>query len=226
MKNHKEDCQCSVCKNIREGINSHKINCSCFICKSKRGEYKGENHPNYGKIVSNKTRKLHSIALKGKTLSEIGHKSDCQCCFCKMKRGEKKRETHPRFKDGRTLKDSFGNPINDFGVKWIEDERKRKKLQIKRRRFLGGKFSLKEVQEIYEENIKKYGTLTCIYCLNPIEFGKDTLEHKLPLSRGGTNDKENLAIACSKCNFNKGKKTEEEYRDFINKKEVNRKEGD
>ena len=75
----------------------------------------------------------------------------------------------------------------------------------------GGKLTIQTLQQVYEDNIKRFGTLTCIYCLKPIEFGKDTLEHKIPLCRGGTNNYENLAIACKSCNskrinFNKGGK--------------------
>ena len=74
-----------------------------------------------------------------------------------------------------------------------------------------GRLYKKIIQEVYEENIKLYGTLTCIYCLKKIEFGKDTLEHKIPVSRGGTNKKSNLAIVCKKCNCSKNNKTVEEY---------------
>lgn len=79
----------------------------------------------------------------------------------------------------------------------------------------GGELSVKTIQEVYEDNIKRYGTLTCIYCFNPILFGKDTLEHKQPLSKGGTNEKVNLAIACKRCNCKKHTKTEEEFRKVI-----------
>lgn len=63
-----------------------------------------------------------------------------------------------------------------------------------------GKLSVGDIQAVYEENIKEFGTLTCIYCLNPITFGNDSLEHIIPLSRGGRNDRDNLAIACLTCN--------------------------
>lgn len=78
-----------------------------------------------------------------------------------------------------------------------------------------GKLTVKTLQEVYEANIKKYGTLTCYLCLEPIEFKKDHLEHKIPLSRGGTNRKENLDIACNKCNLSKKNKTESEYKDWL-----------
>lgn len=79
----------------------------------------------------------------------------------------------------------------------------------------GGPLTIQTIQLVYEDNIKHYGTLTCIYCINPITFGKDTLEHKQPLSRGGTNEYKNLGIACARCNSSKRNKTEEEYRKTI-----------
>jgi 5-methylcytosine-specific restriction endonuclease McrA len=75
----------------------------------------------------------------------------------------------------------------------------------------GGELSISTVRQVYEENIKKYGTLTCYLCKNPISFGADHLEHKIPLSRGGTNIRENLDIAHKSCNSKKGRKTEKEY---------------
>jgi len=89
--------------------------------------------------------------------------------------------------------------------------KKRHQTRTKRLK-AAGKLSIKTVQLVYEDNIKKYGTLTCIYCLEPILFGVDTLEHKIPLSRGGLNLYENLAVACKRCNSRKRSKTEEEYR--------------
>jgi len=74
------------------------------------------------------------------------------------------------------------------------------------------------IQLVYEDNIKRYGTLTCYLCLLPIPFGKDHLEHKTPLSRGGNNKYRNLAVACETCNCKKNRKTEVEYRKEINVK--------
>lgn len=70
-------------------------------------------------------------------------------------------------------------------------------------------------QLVYEDNIKKYGTLTCYLCLKPIEFGNDHLEHKTPLCRGGTSFYNNLEVSCNKCNRKKGRKTEEEFRQLL-----------
>jgi len=57
----------------------------------------------------------------------------------------------------------------------------------------------------------KYGTLTCVLCDKPIKFSDDSLEHLTPLSRGGTNNYDNLGIAHKKCNYKKHTMTLEEW---------------
>ena len=89
----------------------------------------------------------------------------------------------------------------------------KKKNKIKRRGF--GFISSKAIQMVYEDNIKKHGTLTCYLCLLPIEFGQDSLEHKTPLTRGGTNEYNNLDVSHRSCNSKKCNKTEKEYRAYV-----------
>jgi len=79
------------------------------------------------------------------------------------------------------------------------------------RRLLNGKMSGETIKLVYEDNIKRFGSLTCYLCLRPISPGKDELEHKTPLSRGGTNEFKNLAVACKSCNCRKHDKTVEEF---------------
>ena len=102
---------------------------------------------------------------------------------------------------------------------WWNNHREKARLYRKKskalRRMRTKGLSLKVIQSIYEENIKQYGTLTCYLCLEPIKFGNDTLEHKIPLSRGGSHSKENLTIACMECNRKKNALTEIEYKEKI-----------
>lgn len=74
-----------------------------------------------------------------------------------------------------------------------------------------GTIKLSIVQMVYEDSIKKWGTLTCYLCEEPIDFGMDSLDHKIPASRGGTNDYSNLGVVHLKCNRMKINKTVEEY---------------
>lgn len=68
-----------------------------------------------------------------------------------------------------------------------------------------------DIQFVYELNIKAHGTLTCYLCIKPIIFGDDHLEHKIPISRGGSNHRDNLDVAHKRCNLIKHDKTYEEF---------------
>jgi hypothetical protein len=47
------------------------------------------------------------------------------------------------------------------------------------------------------------GTVCCPYCLRPISESETTIDHIVPRSRGGNNDKSNKIAACSECNSRK-----------------------
>jgi len=105
-------------------------------------------------------------------------------------------------------------------VKTPEEKKENKRIHRKIRKYRqsgAGVLTKKIIQLVYEDNIKKYGTLTCYICLENIEFGEDNLEHKVPLFRGGTNEYHNLGVACQSCNFKKSTKTYEEYMAIQNK---------
>lgn len=46
----------------------------------------------------------------------------------------------------------------------------------------------------------------CSYCGIEIDFKSSVIDHIIPLSKGGTNDEENLTISCKKCNILKADK--------------------
>ena len=64
------------------------------------------------------------------------------------------------------------------------------------------------------------GRVQCYYCGRHFEIAEVHIEHKLPVAKGGTNRRSNLALACGGCNLRKGRKTEEQFR-----KELDRDEG-
>ena len=75
--------------------------------------------------------------------------------------------------------------------------------------------TLDVIQQVYDENvIENDGVLKCVYCNKALELNEGTLEHKQPVSRNGTNKRENLAIACVSCNCTKGNKTEKEFLEY------------
>lgn len=52
----------------------------------------------------------------------------------------------------------------------------------------------------------------CCYCERPMRSRDKTLDHVIPLSRGGMHSIHNAAIACHSCNTGKGGRTPEEWR--------------
>ena len=89
----------------------------------------------------------------------------------------------------------------------LEKVRMMKRVYSAKRRCLIGNINRKILQEVYEENILKYDTLTCYLCKKPINFGDDSIDHIIPVSKGGSNDKENLNIAHLTCNMRKSAKS-------------------
>lgn len=55
----------------------------------------------------------------------------------------------------------------------------------------------------------------CYYCGVPLTQSTRTIDHVLPLSRGGTNSKENKVLCCRRCNISKMDMTEEEFYKYI-----------
>ena len=73
----------------------------------------------------------------------------------------------------------------------------------------GGKYTGEQLNELFEKQDGK-----CFYCGDLIysSFNKELhVDHKNPLTRGGTNDISNIALACSKCNLSKHVQTAEEF---------------
>lgn len=98
--------------------------------------------------------------------------------------------------------------------KWIKSNPEKMRFIVKQgtiKRRTNERLPTKYIQAIYEENIKKYGTLTCELCRMPIEFGLDSIDHNMPISRGGGNEQENLQVLHRSCNAKKYTKTNMEY---------------
>lgn len=57
----------------------------------------------------------------------------------------------------------------------------------------------------------------CYLCRKVLTAANVVVEHRLPLSRGGSNWISNLAPSCKTCNQRKHNKTEREYKDYLRK---------
>jgi 5-methylcytosine-specific restriction endonuclease McrA len=51
----------------------------------------------------------------------------------------------------------------------------------------------------------------CFYCRCKLKLSKATIDHRIPIIKGGDDREENLVIACFNCNNDKGAFTDHEY---------------
>ena len=96
--------------------------------------------------------------------------------------------------------------------KYAIDPSDRKAAFHKRRamkKSAGGTFTKKDVQALYSAQ----GGL-CFYCPTSLEGGYH-VDHKTPLSRGGSNNAENIALSCASCNLRKHARTAEEFKELL-----------
>lgn len=102
-------------------------------------------------------------------------------------------------------------------IKAIErQERVAKRKYEKRLRYLEESPAIRSASRPLKEHLiaelsEDGESLVCFYCEQTITIGESHLEHKRPISRGGTNWRGNLALSCASCNLRKGRKTHEEF---------------
>lgn len=71
------------------------------------------------------------------------------------------------------------------------------------------KISAESIKLLYEINNK------CFYCSVSLSKDQIVFDHKIPLSRNGSHDIENLCICCQDCNQLKSSRTDKEFLVFI-----------
>lgn len=105
---------------------------------------------------------------------------------------------------------SFRHSVIEYIKKWQAENNHRIRVYSARRRAkdvgADGDFTADDVKQLLEKQQAK-----CIYCGENISGRLYTIEHLTPLSRGGSNDVENIALACRSCNARKGDKLVTEF---------------
>jgi len=73
----------------------------------------------------------------------------------------------------------------------------------------GGRVTVEEMTQIRLAQTDKQGRVRCWYC--GVSITNWHVEHKLPLSRGGTHTASNICLSCPSCNSSKHTKTPQEW---------------
>jgi hypothetical protein len=99
-----------------------------------------------------------------------------------------------------------------------------KKVSATKLKFLKMKVMGGRRETVYKFMKKKYGEVPCYVCSRHVKEKNATLEHIIPLSKGGTDEMDNLSISHFQCNQARGNnedfswnqiKSEEEFSEVI-----------
>ena len=160
----------------------------------------------YARKVMQKYRKLHPTKSQAYRSSHREQISAYRRQYTQMNREELHRKRRQYYLDNYELELARHR-------QWKKDTPEKHRInghnRRARKRTNGGTFNFKELNELFE---KQEGF--CVYCgeLLYSSFDKDIhIDHKTPISRGGSNDISNIALSCATCNLQKGAKTAEEF---------------
>lgn len=106
-------------------------------------------------------------------------------------------------------------------AKWRKDNPEKKRAIDQRRRARKANAQGTFTADDWKARLA-YHDYKCIYCGVEKHETKEkylTMEHLIPLSRGGTNWPSNLAPSCKSCNCSKGTKTHFEFIEYLNDQE-------
>lgn len=101
----------------------------------------------------------------------------------------------------------------DYNKRWAIENKLARKSHKQNRRARYKQANGKLHRESIKARFEYYGN-KCYYCSATNDL---TIEHRIPLSRGGTNWPSNIVPACGLCNSKKGTKTEKEFINFLSR---------
>lgn len=95
---------------------------------------------------------------------------------------------------------------NPERVRKINNDRREREINA------GGSFTADDIAMKLSEQCNY-----CFWCSDDME-DKPTIDHFIPLARGGSNCPDNIVMACSWCNCSKGSKMPDEFRIYLQKR--------
>ena len=133
------------------------------------------------------------------------------CCGCK------KFHLKTLFHKHNNRKDGYASWCKNCLKKYEQSYQRKKYIYLKEeiswwnRKIAKRKLPIspKYLFELYKVNS------TCCYCKVSLKEIDVHIEHKIPISRGGTHKNDNLVLACQDCNRLKNNKTAKEFIDFL-----------
>lgn len=192
-------CHC-VCGSIKEVPSNSLLggkskSCGCLQVEASRGKLSS----------GSRFHKLKVLTFEGAVNNRSMYRCICDC-------GNEVVVQMHRLKQGITK--SCGCNRKTHGLSNTpEYQRYHANLRRVRKKQAVGSHNLEDVNALFEKQEGK-----CYYC--GTEIPPYHIEHKIPLSRGGSDYRENICLACSPCNLKKRMKTDTEFLELMSYKKI------
>ena len=149
---------------------------------------------------------------------EAGGNKYCNRNIEKDREREREREKTPERKEynKQRWQKRKVNGYNDRAKELYAINPLPKIISVNKRRAAKQKASGTHNRYDFEDKLIYYG-YKCYYCGKELTINNATQDHRIPLSRGGTDWIANIVPACKSCNSSKGTKTEQEYWEYLMK---------
>lgn len=183
----------TLSKSTKTGIESRCKQCYRDVTRERRGG------------LNPKTVERHALAKEDKfrcglcnKIQELKEKVKDGCCYqCNRRKARINSKKYYNTEKRR-----------EQSKKYAHRERTDRHKRRARLRDAIGNFTKEQLKARFE-----YHGDRCIYCKST---NRVTVEHMIPLCRGGTNWASNIAPSCYHCNTSKGKRTHKEFLDYQN----------
>jgi 5-methylcytosine-specific restriction endonuclease McrA len=175
--------------------------------REKERLYKERNPDKYAA----KLKRHHQRAV------ELGKNKYCNRNIEKCRQRDRERwRTDPEYrqKDRERWERRKANGYNEHERERYKENPLPKMLKANKRRVLKLNAKGTHTEQQLRWKYEYYGK-RCYYCNKPLSINELTEDHRIPLSKGGTDWIANIVPCCRRCNPQKGNKTEQEYRNWL-----------
>lgn len=189
------------------------LSSSCRECvKQQRAQWREENHDEFIRRQRASHQKFKDVRNRKK------REAVAACPELRQKRREASKEWYGKNKDRvraykvaylEAHRERIAERAREYRANNLEKYRAHRRNRKARARNAEGSFTHEDVAALY---VKQDGC--CYWC--SVDLGdRYEVDHYIPLAKGGTNNPDNLVLACQTCNASKGAKMPDEFRAYL-----------
>ena len=220
-KNKKKEIVKFVCKDCGKEFTKLEPEGICWNCKQKRDALSNE-IPVDNTSNSKYLKDILELRAKGFSYKQIAEELGCSRSTVSYLLSDKTREKR-KVRENKYREDwlfFFKKRLSDFRRRTYNPNTNEKCLDWKRKlqkgiqRFKNKHENMPKTNFTYKDVLDKFGTLVqCELTGQTIDLTKDdyNIDHIIPVSKGGTNDLDNLAFTIPEANIAKNALTNEEF---------------